>query len=140
MGGSSQPNSTDHHRAAYSHFSFSETISPSTSLYEISEVAAYLKGPGASKLGDTAALRVWLVGSGPCKSLRLSGQRRQMRTESKYATSELGVGFGRYRRQGRRTPSRPCHGERIARIGRTCPRRRGPGRKPRGLRGIGSPI
>jgi len=72
-----------------------ETIEPLRSLYEIREVAAYVDGGGASKLDDTAALRARLKRAGPANSPEISAQRNRLRRESEYATSPMGVGFGR---------------------------------------------
>jgi hypothetical protein len=57
-------------------------------------MAAYLKRCGASKLVDTAALRVWPDESVRDKLLRMNQSRGQIRKESEYATSPLDVGFG----------------------------------------------
>jgi hypothetical protein len=57
-------------------------------------MAAYLKRCGASKLVDTAALRVWPDEFVRDKLLRMNQSRGKTRKESEYATSPLDVGFG----------------------------------------------
>jgi hypothetical protein len=64
-------------------------------LYEIREVAAYVNGGGASKLDDTAALRAKLTRVDPAKLPEINAKRDRLRRESEYATSPMGVGFGR---------------------------------------------
>jgi hypothetical protein len=64
-------------------------------LYEIREVAAYVNGGGASKMDDTAALRAKLIRVDPANPPGINVQRDRSRRESEYATSPMGVGFGR---------------------------------------------
>jgi len=58
-------------------------------------VAAYVIGGGASKLDDTAALRARLTRVDPAKLPEINAKRNRSRRESEYATSPMGVGFGR---------------------------------------------
>jgi hypothetical protein len=76
-------------------FEILETNSLGHSLYEIREVAAYVNDGGASKLDDTAALRARLSRVDSANSPEINVQRDRTRIESEYATSPLGVGFGR---------------------------------------------
>jgi hypothetical protein len=64
-------------------------------LYEIRGVAAYVNDSGASKLDDTAALRARMSRVDPANSPEINVQRNRTRIESEYATSPMGVGFGR---------------------------------------------
>jgi hypothetical protein len=64
-------------------------------LYEIREVAAYVNDGGASKLDDTAALGASLSRVEAAKLPLINGRRDRTRMESEYATSPMGVGFGR---------------------------------------------
>ena len=65
------------------------------SLYEISEVAAYVNDGGASKMDDTAALSAKLTRVDPANPPGINAQRDRSRRESEYATSPMGFGFGR---------------------------------------------